>query len=449
VQRSRQRRAAPESAGLRKLGERVREARVESHLSQAQLGAPYYTRAHISAIELGKIRPAMKSLEHIAAKLRKPLTYFLEDVALERGRRELEFDVDRVVTLAARATTNECVAQADALLTREGLMPRHIARVRLARARSLTFLERAAEALPDLEIARRIAEQIGDDGLRRQIDFETAAATRGVGDYRRARELFRELLAAIEHAKVPDRLLRMRVLQALGAVSNDLGDAAAAEGFLRSALEWANDIGDVTILVSIYHGLAISHRAQGDLESATAFLRRALSATEVANDLTSASVVHNMLAVIAAESGRSTSAYEHADRAIALVRAAGPAAYVPHVLNTKAECAAKLGDWETAERVATLSLETATHLDNRWALAAARVVLSQVMLHKGDVAGGERELSEAAEVYRASGARSELAGVLMRLSRSAKDRGDLARAERFATLAFEASRTASAFVEGG
>ena len=35
----------------------------------------------------------------------------------------------------------------------------------------------------------------------------------------------------------------------------------------------------------------------------------------------------------------------------------------------------------------------------------------------------------------------------MRLSRAAKARGDLAAAERFATLAFEATRSLSAFVE--
>src|SRR5438876_260540 len=182
---------------MRMLGERLREARVASGLSQAQLGAPYYTRAHVSAIELGKIRPAMKSLEHIAGKLGKPLPYFLEDAVLEQSRRELDFDVDRVAALAARATAADAVVEPDA--------------------------------------------------------------------------------------------------------------------------QWAHEIGDVAILVSIYHGLAMSYRAQGDLETATAFLQRALSGTEVANDLTSASVVHNMLAVIAAESGRSESAYQHADRAIALV----------------------------------------------------------------------------------------------------------------------------------
>src|SRR5207245_2033104 len=83
--RTRRRRPAPLSPALRKLGERVREARIAAGLSQAKLGAPYFTRAHVSAIELGKIRPAMRSLEHMAKKLEKPASYFLDDAEVERA----------------------------------------------------------------------------------------------------------------------------------------------------------------------------------------------------------------------------------------------------------------------------------------------------------------------------------------------------------------------------
>jgi len=42
---------------------------MERGLSQAQLGAPYFTRAHVSAIELGKILPALTALVHFSRKL--------------------------------------------------------------------------------------------------------------------------------------------------------------------------------------------------------------------------------------------------------------------------------------------------------------------------------------------------------------------------------------------
>lgn len=415
-------------------------------MSQAQLGAPYYTRAHVSAIELGKIRPAMKSLEHMAAKVGKPSSYFMEDAEIERTRREIAFDVDRVTALATRVTAADCIRDAEQLLERDALSLRQRVRLHLARARALNLAERSSEALRDLTIAQRLV-QADDQRVSVAVDYELAAATRGTGDSRRARELFLRLLRSLERSKDRDRLLRVRVLQALGAVSVDLGEPQAASGYLTSALEWAQDVGDLTSHFAIYYALAVSHRAQGDLEAATTYLQRALATSEVNQDVSAAAIVHNMLAVIAADGGRLNAAYEHADRAIELGRRAGPVVYVAHYLNTKAECAAKLSDWTTAERVAREALDLGTTEGSQEAVAAARVALSQVFEHRRDSAAANAELLDAADIYRSLGAKSELADVLMRLSRAAKAGNDLVEAERFATLAFEATRSISSLVE--
>ena len=58
-----------------------RELRSQAGLSQAELGAPYFTRAHISAIELGKVSPTLKSLVFLAEKLgRKARDLLPEDL---------------------------------------------------------------------------------------------------------------------------------------------------------------------------------------------------------------------------------------------------------------------------------------------------------------------------------------------------------------------------------
>jgi len=90
--RTRVRRPAPVSDALQQIGDRIRTARTEAGLSQAQLGAPHFTRAYVSAIELGKVRPAMKSLEFMAEKLGKPTSYFLEDAEANKRRQEREFE---------------------------------------------------------------------------------------------------------------------------------------------------------------------------------------------------------------------------------------------------------------------------------------------------------------------------------------------------------------------
>src|SRR5689334_17988434 len=91
--RTRVRRPAPVSQSLQQIGERIRKARADAGLSQAQLGAPHFTRAYVSAIELGKVRPAMKSLEFMAEKLGKPTSYFMEDAEAERRRQDRELAI--------------------------------------------------------------------------------------------------------------------------------------------------------------------------------------------------------------------------------------------------------------------------------------------------------------------------------------------------------------------
>lgn len=69
----RRRSPAPRGDIAARIGAGVRAAREAKGLSQAQLGAPYFTRAHVSAVELGKISPAIKSLVHFARKLDVPV----------------------------------------------------------------------------------------------------------------------------------------------------------------------------------------------------------------------------------------------------------------------------------------------------------------------------------------------------------------------------------------
>src|SRR5438874_2383713 len=129
--RTRRRRPAPLSTALKKLGERLREARIASGMSQAQLGAPYFTRAHVSAIELGKIRPAMRSLEHMAKKLERPASYFLDDAVVERARQERELEVSSIAGLLTLTSAPEALRRAEKLLDAGDLSVRESCRLRL------------------------------------------------------------------------------------------------------------------------------------------------------------------------------------------------------------------------------------------------------------------------------------------------------------------------------
>lgn len=64
------------------LGEKLRQARLEAGLSQRQLCEQIITRNMLSLIENGSARPSMETLKELAARLRQPVSYFLEEQAL-------------------------------------------------------------------------------------------------------------------------------------------------------------------------------------------------------------------------------------------------------------------------------------------------------------------------------------------------------------------------------
>ena len=63
------------------LGEKLRQARLEAGLSQRQLCGDTITRNMLSLIENGSAKPSMDTLMQLAARLEKPVSYFLEEDA--------------------------------------------------------------------------------------------------------------------------------------------------------------------------------------------------------------------------------------------------------------------------------------------------------------------------------------------------------------------------------
>lgn len=60
---------APAGRAAALVGARLREVRSARGLSQSQVGAPYYGRQAISAVELGRSLPSLRMLRHLAARL--------------------------------------------------------------------------------------------------------------------------------------------------------------------------------------------------------------------------------------------------------------------------------------------------------------------------------------------------------------------------------------------
>ncbi len=71
------------------LGQKLKAARLEACLSQRQLCDGIVTRNMLSQIENGTAHPSMDTLRRFAARLEKPVSYFLEDEAVTSPNQNL------------------------------------------------------------------------------------------------------------------------------------------------------------------------------------------------------------------------------------------------------------------------------------------------------------------------------------------------------------------------
>ena len=443
--RTRVRRPAPVSDSLQQIGERIRKARLESGLSQAQLGAPHFTRAYLSAIELGKVRPAMKSLEFLADKLGKPASYFLEDAEADRRRQEREFEIRSAEVLLSRQTAAQAIERTRPLLE-SSESPAERCRLHLILGTAHNHLVQGPEALRELAAAERLQQSAGQVQVT-QIRYQTALAYRHSGNSPQAVTMLRNLLDDLDKAAVRDRPLRLRVIKDLGVILIDSGDFEEANSYLQTALEWAQDIGDISGLASIYNALGYAYRALGDLDAATGYIQKALTLNEAVQDLTVTAMTLNFLAVVAAERGHFKAAAEHVDRAIQIATVSGPAFNLPHYICTKAEGELKQGKLDDAEAHANEALVAAAAVENRRAAAAAKIVLADISSARGEHSRGETQLEEAAAMYKVLGAKAELGDTYMRLSKSAAARGNTRNSQKYADLAYKTTKKTSALVE--
>ena len=84
------------------LGQRLRQARLEAGLSQRQLCGDTITRNMLSLIENGSARPSMDTLRYLAARLGKPMSYFLEEQAVASPNQA-------IMTAAREATAQQAL----------------------------------------------------------------------------------------------------------------------------------------------------------------------------------------------------------------------------------------------------------------------------------------------------------------------------------------------------
>ena len=184
------------------LGEKIRQARLEAGLSQRQLCGEEVTRNMLSQIENGTARPSMNTLTYFAARLGKPISYFLEEDAVYSPNQELIF--------RAREAVTQKNAQEVVRLLSNFRMPDPVFDTEAQLLLRLATLQQASDALSagQLPYAVRLLEELGQitGGYCAEALERERLLLLGSAAPRRRREVC-ALLPSLD----PELLLRARV----------------------------------------------------------------------------------------------------------------------------------------------------------------------------------------------------------------------------------------------
>lgn len=337
------------------LGEKIRRLRLEKGFSQQQVAGPEFTRAYISAVELGKVRPTPESLAILARRLDRPLSYFLgeeepqEDAALlgvllRTAARDLEQGQGADAVEAAR----------QAMRVARRLPPAEQVRAQAVLVRALQYVGAYEEALAEGEELLAGCLRLGENGALAEAYALQGESALQLHEIERAKRLFeRGLPLCADHKRLAH--LRVQMLVGLGACHFQLGEIELAMQTTREGLTAAGlPIAGSDTLACAWLRMALYLQAQGEPDGAMKCCRRA----------------HAVLQRVTAQDPM-------------------------RGLRIMAGIELEQGAWETAHALFTQSLEYYERTGKRRLKAAALEGLSRYHLSKGNWDQAEAHCREA------------------------------------------------------
>ena len=152
------------------LGEKLRQARLEAGLSQRALCGGEITRNMLSRIENGAAQPSMRTLQYLAGRLDKPVSFFLEDQAVVSSNRRVMESARQLYDLGQFAQAMALLgnyAGPDPVYDREEALLAVLIRLAVEEQAISQHRERYARELLDATDTRGI--YCGEDLNRRRI----------------------------------------------------------------------------------------------------------------------------------------------------------------------------------------------------------------------------------------------------------------------------------------
>jgi transcriptional regulator with XRE-family HTH domain len=425
------------------LGERVRAARRELGLSQAQLAGEELTKGFISQVEAGLVRPSLRSLQIIASRLGRSLDYFIGDESLAGAKRRLFHRLAAQAAVERRdwATVRHEATSALALQAQgpeRATLLRFLASADTAEGKREQAFERLAEAMSLVEANSDATELSHLLHARGVLYVEHGQLAAGAESLEAARDV-------MEQHEITDPRLRARTLVSLGTVYRRLHRTAKALATYELALAVASRSSELRLAAQSYMGVAVALYDAGELDGAIANYQRALVLFERVSDTSVELSVLQSLATVQFEHGDMTAARETVDRCSKRAAVAGDVRVGAIVDVLRARITLKEGDAEGALHLAEAAEARLADLGDHRQQADALRVAAAADHERGDYAASDLSYRKAIELVASIEDHPDLSTLAAEYAQKLRARGDLESAFAYLELARDpaASRPAS------
>jgi tetratricopeptide (TPR) repeat protein len=344
---------------MNSVGERLRQARRDRGLTQAQLAKGLATKGLISQIETNRTTPSLPRLRLLAERLGLPLSYFLGQTP-EDDHRYLPKAADLAIRAGEPERALALVIEAEESATDTAAAP--LAELRRLRGMAYADLGRASEAMATLQEAAALAP--GDEpNLKAGIAVEIGKLHAQQERFNAAIESNLRALKWLDLSRRPDLDLRARVLTNLASEYYMVGEVDQARRHYEQALEVAIDAESLIRMANAHMALGVTSRAAGNYDDAV----------------------------------------KHCEAALAIHERIGQHRLANHILNNLGDVHFAQGNVDTARALQERCLERGRELKDNTAISAALCELARYALHEGSAEEAIRLAREAAAVADTSG----------------------------------------------
>jgi HTH-type transcriptional regulator, quorum sensing regulator NprR len=416
----------------RRVGARLRQARTQAGLTQSQLAEGRYTKAYVSALENGLVKPSMAAMHFFADRLQVPIERLLSD--REQAWTRLEADL--------RLASGDWQQAVDAFseLLETSVSERVRAELLLGLAEGLSRLGRGKDAVRAASESLSLFQK-----QRRPAEAAWATYWQASGLYEleqgdQAAVMLTRLLDEIAGGLVVDPDLPVRALIALAVVATRDEQPERALAFLEQARSRVGELDERKHAMFLF-SLALSYRELGDFEGAIATGMQSLAMFRAADAELEAASIQNELALVYLALGSFDVARSHAAEARAVFDRRDDSRWLAHVTETEGQIALASGSPTRALELSEAALALAGESGDRKAAISSLLLSARANRALGSLEPARLTLERAASMAQDHGRRGEMQLVLGELSDVLAELGDLAGAYAVSRRALNAGRT--------